>query len=143
MAEFVNYAITITFRPEFTFKDKMKLIRKIPRYFSGKNMDWELNIEYFKHKIGHPLQGQDNPNNPHIHIWLKMEDNKNRAINVECMIMNYKRNYGRIDFQVLHTENDITLWREYIKKDEARLNLLYPTIRHNLKLIKPKPIKEI
>lgn len=131
----VSYAITVTFRPEFTFNDKFELIKKLPKLF--KQMDdpkMVYSIEYHKHHIRHPLVGQDNPNAPHVHIHLSILDTKSRKQQIPILIENLTRNYGRPDVRVLHTATDIELWDNYILKDVAKNNLKFPTIEHLIKM---------
>lgn len=139
--ETIHYAITITFRPEFTIKDKLKLINKLPKYLLGKDLYWERSIEYHKYHMRHPKQGLDNPCSPHVHMYLTMEDTVSRRNNIDCMKMNFQRLYGRPDIQVLHSNEDIDLWRIYIQKDNVRNNEAYPTINHFLRI--PDVIQEI
>lgn len=128
----VSYALTVTFRPEYTWKDKFDVIEKIPKFLRIALTDvvWEYSIEYHKHHIRHPFAGQDNPNAPHVHVLFSVPDTKQRKQGIPVLIDNLKRNAGNPDLRVLHTPIDIELWSNYIRKDVETNNVKIPTIQH-------------
>lgn len=127
--EYVYYALTLTFRAHFTFKDKMKLISKIPKHLYAV-IAYEQSIEYHKYDVKHFKAGQDNPCAPHLHLLLKMKDNSNRLLNVTQMINYFTKEFGRTDMMVLHTIEDAQRWKDYIYKHVDKNNKAFPSIRH-------------
>lgn len=121
MNKYVYYSLTITFRPIFTIKEKFKLIKKLDKMFSPYE-HYEYSIEYHKYPMNHPKKGLDNPCAPHVHVLLVFQDKSNRLCNVEVLNINFLRNYGSPKWFVLHEEDDVTRWLDYMKKDTETLN---------------------
>jgi hypothetical protein len=130
---------TITFKGNFTCKQKFKMIENFPKimhnhvnYRRNKSVIINYSIEYHKR-----ADRSNNPTAPHIHGVLYCTSLARCAS--ELIYEYFSKKYGKTQFFLQEDTVSQDKWLDYCRKDVEKNNEQYPSIQHWNQVIYTSP----